>query len=103
MKMTRKGLKMNISKCLKNYDMDKSDEQTTDVRGKHEFTNGYRFMDVNYEHPYVIMFWEDSELAHDDKMIRMRLIHEILKKHGFSEYLEMKKNLPELILKNFRD
>lgn len=103
MRMTKKGLKMNISKCLKNYDIEKSDEVTTEIRGQHEFTNGYRFFDVNYEHDYVLMSWEDEKLSIGDKMEKMKEIFEILEKHGFSEYIKMNGNQTEIILQGYRD
>ena len=103
MSMTKKGLKINISKCLKNYDIEKSEEVTTEVRGKHEFTNGYRFFDVNYEHDYVMMFWENEKLTNDEKKVMIKNIFEILDKHGFSEYMKLNDNGIEIILQGYKD
>ena len=103
MSMTKKGLKMNISKCLKNYDIEKSEEVTTEIRGQHSFTNGYRFFDVNYEHSYVLLFWENENLNNEQKMEKIKEILEILDKHGFSEYIKLKDNSPEIILQGYKD
>jgi hypothetical protein len=103
MRMTKKGLKMNISKCLKNYDIEKSEEVTTEIRGKHNFTNGYRFFDMNYEHDYVMLFWEDDNLTKEEKAGIIKNIFEILDKHGFSEYMKLNDSSLEIILQGYRD
>jgi hypothetical protein len=101
--MSKKGLKMNISKSLKNYDFEKSEELTTDVRGQHEFTNGYRFNEVNHENEYIVLFWQDDSLSLEEKTEKMKKIFEILEKHGFADYIQFNNNEGSIILKNYRD
>jgi hypothetical protein len=103
MNMSKKGLKMNISKCLKNYDFEKSNEVTTDIRGQHDFTNGYRFNEVNHENDYIVLFWEDDSLPLDIKAGKMKEIYKILDKHGFTDYIKFFENEGNIILNNYRD
>jgi hypothetical protein len=103
MNMSKKGLKMNISKCLKVYDLEKSDEVTTDIRGQHDFTNGYRFNEINHENEYMIMEWHDENLPLEDKMKKMKNIYEALDKHGFTDYIKFNEEDGNIILQNFRD
>jgi hypothetical protein len=103
MKMSKKGLKMNISKSLKCYDFEKSDEVTTDIRGQHEFTNGYRFNEVNHENEYIVMYWHDDNLSHDEKSKKMKEIFELLDKHGFTDYIKFNEEDGNIILQNYRD
>lgn len=103
MNMSKKGLKMNISKSLKNYDYEKSEELTTDIRGQHEFTKGYRFNEVNHENEYNVMYWNDEELPNEEKSKKMFEIFEILDKHGFTDYIKFNEEDGNIILQNYRD
>lgn len=100
MNMSRKGLKMNISKSLKSYDLEKSDEVTTDIRGQHDFTNGYRFID---EDETLLMVWKDENIEHSEKAEKMKEIFTLLDKHGFTDYIEYQEKEGNILLKNYRD
>lgn len=99
MSMTIKGIKMNISKCLKNFDIEKSEELTTEVRGKHELTNGYHFEDL--EDGRIVMTWIDDSLDDIQKVEKLKVIFETLDRHGFADYMHLNEENASIELDNF--
>ena len=99
MSMTIKGIKMNISKCLKNFDIEKSEEVTTEVRGKHDLTNGYHFEDL--EDGRIVMTWIDDSLNNIQKAEKLKVILEILDRHGFGDYMHLNKENASIEIANF--
>lgn len=103
MNMTKKGIKMNISKCLKNYEFKKSEELTTKIRKQHEITNGYKFIDDENNESQIFITWCDDNLDIKSKSEIIEKIYNILDRHGFFEYIEFEKDKAQIIVNNFKE
>jgi hypothetical protein len=98
--ITKKGLKMSISKCFRTYEMEKSQSIVTEIRGQHDQTNGYIFED-DLENNRIILTWYDEELSFDEKLKKVKKLYELLDRHGFSDYIHFNKYKALIYLTNF--
>jgi len=98
--LTRKGLKMSISKCLRSYKVLKSKEVVTEEWGKHAHTNGYMFID-DLDNNRVILTWNDNDMSMNEKAKKVKELFDILNYHGFEDYMELSPDQIEIYLTNF--
>lgn len=98
--LTKKGLKMSISKSFNNYQMEKSQSVVTETRGQHKQTDGYLFED-DLENNRIILSWQNNEFTLDQKLEKVNKLYELLDRHGFSDYAELNKEKAEIYLTNF--
>jgi hypothetical protein len=115
--LTKKGLKMSISKCFTNGQIEKSQSVVTQVWGKHRLTNGYKFID-DLANNRIVLTWQSEEriistkknnkiyrivfkLNHSQKLKKAKNLYSILDRHGFSDYMKFNEQKAEIYLINF--
>ena len=98
--LTKKGMKMSISKSFNSYQIEKSESVVTEVRGQHRLTDGYLFED-DLENNRIILSWQNDEFTLEQKLEKVMKLYELLDRHGFKDYAEFNKEKAIIYLTKF--
>jgi hypothetical protein len=80
--------------------MEKSKSVVTEVRGLHDYTNGYYFED-DLKNNRIILAWYDEELSFEQKLKKVKKLYELLDRHGFADHIQFNNDKAEIYLKDF--
>lgn len=100
MGITKKGLKMTISKCFTKLNIEKSESIVTEIRGEHKITNGYIFID-DLDNDRIILTWQNDEFTLEQKLEKVKKMYKTLDRYGFSDHALLNNQKAEIYLINF--